>query len=172
MHQLRLLALALAAGAVTLATACGAPTGSASDPAATASGSVTTGASPTDGAEPTGPGRIAAPTVTVTRSGGFAGVRQSIEIIFDGSWTYTDEKSGASERGTLTAAQRTELLRLVSDPALRAELSQAPPTSGCADAFNYSIKVGQDEATASDCGLPSGSMTAAVLKLLADATAF
>jgi len=72
----------------------------------------------------------------------------------------------------LTPAQRTELLRLVSDPALRAELSQVPPTSGCADAFNYSIKVGQDEATASDCGLQGGSLTAAVLKLLADATAF
>jgi hypothetical protein len=172
MYQLRLLALACAAGAVMLATACGAPAGSAGDPAGTISGSTTGGTSPTADPEASGPGRIAAPTVTVTRSGGIAGVRQSVEIVFDGSWTYTDEKSGASERGSLTAAQRTELLRLVSDPAFLAELSQTPSTSGCADAFSYSIKVGQDTATASDCGLPGTSLTASVLKLIADATAF
>lgn len=140
--------------------ACGSPTATGSSPSQSAT------ASPGE----TTPGRIAAPTVKITRTGGIAGVNQSIEIIFDGSWTYTDAKTATTETGTLTAAQRAQLLQLVSDPAFLAEMAAAPNPVACADGFTYTVQVGQQSSSMVDCGAGGKDKTAAVLALLADVT--
>lgn len=83
---------------------------------------------------------VSAPTITLTRTGGLAGVNESIEISTDGGWTYTDHRKGTSESGKLTDAQRADLANLALNPDLVTEAQQEPPGK-CADAFVYSVNV-------------------------------
>ena len=81
--------------------------------------------------------------MTVTRTGGIAGVRQTIRIAANGWWTYQDGRSGASDSGRLTATQRQLLTRLVTDPDFVREAREAPaPGIVCNDGFVYSLSVG------------------------------
>src|SRR5437773_5735881 len=148
----RLAPLAVATAVLSLAlSACGeaARTGAqpAGSPSAQASpspeGSAT---SPPATPPPPAPGPGGAPAATrvvLTRTGGIAGVMQQVEIAPDGSWTYTDKRTGHPERGQLDAAQRAELARMVADPALVQEARQRPGPGVCNDAFVYRVTVGE-----------------------------
>jgi hypothetical protein len=110
-------------------------------------------------------------SITVTRTGGFAGVMQSVAISPDGSWVYTDQRSGKVERGQLTAAQRQELAGLVGDPALGGEARRSSAPGACNDAFVYTVAVGEFTFRYEQCGSPSNRpLTDRVLALVAAAT--
>jgi len=112
-------------------------------------------------------------TVTITRTGGFAGVHQSIAIAPDGSWVYTDAKNaGASQRGQLTAAQETQLLSAVVDPAFGAQLRQRDTTVQCNDAFQYTVDVAGESQSYSDCPAVSRPVVDQAMKLIKDAPPF
>jgi len=92
-------------------------------------------------------------SVSMSRTGGFAGVNQSIEIAADGTWIYTDKRTNHSEKGSLNADQRIQLLRLVSDPAFDDQLIKAAkPDPSCADGFHYTINTGGEPRSFDDCG--------------------
>ncbi len=113
---------------------------------------------------------VVATPVTITRTGGIAGVNQSVEIAPDGSWVYTDKRTNVIERGTMAAAQRLELTRLTSQPAFYEQLFSLSPPPRCADAFHYQVAVGTRSAPVEDCGLNDRPAVAAVLAAIADAT--
>jgi hypothetical protein len=107
--------------------------------------------------------------VSMSRTGGFAGVNQSIEIAADGTWIYTDKRTNHSEKGSLNADQRIQLLRLVSDPAFGDQLVRAPkPDPGCADGFHYTINTGGEPRSFEDCG--NGGDAPAVTSAIAAVT--
>ena len=150
-------------------------------PLATPSPSVTPGADATTG--PPGPTATVSPghappltgpalsRVTVTRSGGIAGVNQSVRIEADGSWVYTDKRRGTSQSGRLDNAQRQRLASLVTGAALANE-ARLSPAGVCNDGFVYAIQVGDMTARLDDCGSTGRQPTlAAVVDLLVDATA-
>lgn len=105
--------------------------GSATAPSTPPAGSSTGSATP----------RLTA--VTVTRTGGIAGVMQQLVISPNGSWTYTDRKTQASQTGQLTAAQAAQLASLLANPALSAEARITPPPIACNDSFVYTITAGE-----------------------------
>ena len=109
--------------------------------------------------------------MVVTRTGGIAGVMQSLIITPDGAWEYGDERSGASERGQLTPAQLQQLVTMLSNPALAVEAGK-PSAEGCADAFLYVLAVVGNTFQYEQCGDPSARpLTEQLLQLLSDATA-
>jgi hypothetical protein len=102
--------------------------------------------------------------VTMTRTGGFAGVRQRIAIAPDGSWTRT-ERSGATTSGQLTADQIAQLQQLAQDPGLSAEKTPASGKRICADAFVYTLSVGAGTIAYTDCNAcpPKASQLVALI---------
>lgn len=74
--------------------------------------------------------------VTVTRSGGIAGVQDEVTLQPEGGWRRT-ARGAAARTGTLPEAERNRVLSSMTDPALRAEMSRAVPDIACADAFEY-----------------------------------
>lgn len=124
-----------------------------------------TGTTPTT---PTGP---TAMPVTITRTGGIAGVSEKIDITADGSWVFTDTKMNRTERGNLTPAQRLGLLQLVGDPRFAEQLVQKNDPGVCSDTFRYTIKVGDVSASfEDDCGDTKRPAVDAVIKAISDAT--
>jgi hypothetical protein len=148
----------------SITTSATAPSATGDTPIAPAS-SVPGGSSSTTKAVPSLPG------VTITRTGGIAGVMQVIAVAADGSWTYTDKRVGTSQQGRLTTAQHHDLARLVADPALAAESRRSPPPGSCADAFVYTITVGGLSIRYDQCG-SAGERPVAdkLLALVLDAT--
>lgn len=126
---------------------------------------------PTASPPPTTTGAPRLTTVTVTRTGGIAGVMQQVQIAPDGSWTYTDKRMGRVEHGKLDAAQWQELARLAADPGLMAEARQSPMPGRCSDAFIYAITVGELTLRYEQCGGPtSRPRTDALIALVLAAT--
>lgn len=98
------------------------------------------------------PPAASAVAITVEKSGGIAGVRDTIQIDASGNWTRSD-KSGKTTSGKLTAAQVTQLQTLAADPKLAAEAAaaaQAAPTK-CNDTFNYTVSAGPVVLRFNDC---------------------
>jgi hypothetical protein len=93
---------------------------------------------------PTGPGLAPLPspagpwTITLTQSGGFAGVQRSIEISSDGTIKAQDQRSGRSTTQDLSATQLQKLNELLSATAI-STLTPVPPA--CADCFIYDLEV-------------------------------
>lgn len=152
-----LLALALAgcdAGSV------GAPASSASSPAGTptVSESPATGTPasepptsepPTSGTPTPGEtSKTAAPSrsaeneaVTLVRSGGLAGLSESITVQPDGRWKLGNANSTV-RTGQLSDAQMSRLQALVADPRLAAEAGRGlSTTTRCNDTFSYLLMV-------------------------------
>jgi hypothetical protein len=155
----RTLTLAFGAALVAAVTAgCATP---ASTPASPSSSS-----SP---ASPSGTAVAGLPSLTITRTGGFAGVNQSLAITPGGAWTYTDKKSGATATGQFTPTQLTQFAQLALDPRIATELAQSP-TSVCADAFDYELTVGTVKAAFEDC-TQSRPAVQSLLAFLTDTTA-
>jgi hypothetical protein len=112
-------------------------------------------------------------TVTITRTGGFAGVHQSIAIAPDGSWVYTDARNtGASQRGQLTPAQETQLLSAVVDPAFADQLRRRDTSVQCSDGFDYTVDVAGESQSFSDCPQVARPVVDQALRLIKDATPF
>jgi hypothetical protein len=167
-----------AALALSLA-ACAAP---GTDPLAptsaspsTSPGAQTTSAPPgpatTSPAPPPPPSGAALSRVTVIRSGGIAGVMQSLQIEADGSWTYVDRRSGDPKTGRLTSTQRQQLAGLLRSAAFSREARMPPPVGVCNDGFVYSIQMGGLSARLDDCGTAGQRPTLeAVVDLLVTAT--
>lgn len=111
--------------------------------------------------------------VSITRTGGLAGVRQTVDISADGSWTYTDARAGASTQGRLTPAQLSALVALLTDPKLIQALSDhATPTGVCNDGFEYTLRFGSsDTFTFVDCGEMAPPVRA-VIEAVTDDTPF
>ncbi len=128
----------------------------------------------TSGAGATTAPTTSAPTgVTITRTGGIAGVNQTIQIAADGSWTYTDAKTGASQRGSLTQDQRATLFGILATPGLIDQMNQhasAAPT--CNDGFHYAITLGSESFAFTDCGGTAAPEIEAVISAIVGATPF
>lgn len=127
------------------------------------------------GADP-GPsgGEQASPTpvpVTMTRTGGIAGVSQSIEVAVDGSWTYKDLRQNTSERGTMTEAQQAQLAKTISDPGFADQVAKKAPDN-CADAFRYTISLGGETMSFEDCGDDERPAVKAAIAVVTEATPF
>jgi hypothetical protein len=112
-------------------------------------------------------------TITITRTGGIAGVHQSIAIAPDGSWVYSDVKAGSSgQQGQLTAAQEAQLLSAVADPSFADQLRQRDTSAQCSDAFQYTIDIAGESQSYSDCPPVSRPVVDAAMKMVKDATPF
>jgi hypothetical protein len=95
---------------------------------------------------------------------------QTVLISPDGSWVFTDKRSGGSKQGHLTAAQMTTLRQLVSDPNLATEARRSPPPMACNDAVTWTISVGELTVREQDCG-GNYPATDAVIRFVTDNTA-
>jgi hypothetical protein len=158
--------------AALVVAGCATPTGTGSggQPAGTPTGGVpsaspspTTGASPQPQSNPPAPAP-AAVRLVINRTGGFAGVNETITIEPDGSWVYN-----GSERGRLTAAQLADIMRLVRDPRLASEM-RAPNQAVCNDAFRYTFRIGELSGSFEDCA--NRPAVNAVLTAIGQATPF
>jgi hypothetical protein len=144
--------------------------------------SVTSSAAPvptvTLSSSATGPGPASSPapqpgsigTVTVTRTGGIAGVEHQLVISADGSWVFTDRGTGAVKRGQLTTAQRGEVVELLQSPALAAEARTGGSAAGCNDTFVYSIVVGERSLQYDQCTAGQRPTTRQLIAALTAAT--
>ncbi|MEU1889149.1 hypothetical protein [Micromonospora sp. WMMD987] len=162
--------------AVGLLTGCSAedPGSPAPGPAATTGtagtgtptpggGTAPTAGGPTaDGTTPTAAAPApAAATVTLTRSGGFAGTRDTVTVGPDGHWTTTD-RAGTTRSGRLEPTQ-LDRLRTLAGPATRE--GDSPPDARCADTFAYRLTIGAHSVDWTDC--PGGPPPPAAARDLA-----
>jgi len=109
-------------------------------------------------------------SVTMQKSGGIAGVMQSVNISADGSWIFTDRRSNVTRRGHLTSSQRQQLTNSLTNPALQREASKAGGAV-CNDGFVYSITSGQMRVRYASCGgLGNQPALMAVIRTIEDAT--
>lgn len=142
-------------------------------PPASAPGITTSSdASPSPNTSPSPGGGTSAllSTVTITRTGGIAGVMQMVVIKPDGSWTYTDKKTGASQSGKLTQAQVASLTAMATDPALGAE-ARMGPLGVCNDSFVYTISIGEIQYRYDQCSGPTKRpATSKLVNAVVDAT--
>jgi hypothetical protein len=114
---------------------------------------------------------VSSATVKVSRSGGIAGLNQLLQINPDGSWVFTDRRSGSSKQGRLTAAQLLQLRELTSAPALLADARLPAPPIACADGITWVISVGELTVREEQCGGGNRPAIDAVIRLVTDATA-
>jgi hypothetical protein len=110
--------------------------------------------------------------ITVTRTGGIAGVMQQVVITPDARWAYTDRRTGRTQQGQLTDAQRAEIARLTADPALTREArGVAGRTAACNDAFAYTVTVGELTVRYDQCpGAGGRPVTERLVAAVLDAT--
>ncbi|MEU7956419.1 hypothetical protein [Micromonospora humida] len=156
------LLLAAVTTAAALLTGCsaaepGTPAPPAATTAATSDGTTTPGTPTGAGYPSTGmpgdPGArgAGADRVILTRSGGFAGNRDTVTVEPDGRWTTTD-RAGATRTGRLDAAA-LDRLRMLVGPATR-DHAGVPSDDGCADTYRYQLTVGATRVDWTDC--PTG----------------
>jgi hypothetical protein len=120
-----LLLLAMTAG-------CGSPPGAADHASASSSGAASL------------------PRITIQRSGGFAGVRDTVTVDPYGAWNATN-RAGAHSAGSLSPEQVSEIRALAGDPRLAAEAGRPRPPTRCRDAFTYQLTVSGAQIAYADC---------------------
>jgi hypothetical protein len=86
--------------------------------------------------------------VVVVRTGGFAGVMDTITVSGDGSWTHP---TSVTASGKLEPAQVTQLQQLATDPRLAAEAATTAAPTKCNDAFDYTVTAGAVTITFTEC---------------------
>jgi hypothetical protein len=122
---------------------------------------------------PAGPATQAHPyPLTVTRTGGFAGVNESITVRSDGGWSYGGSRAKPAAQGTLTAAELDQVTRTVSDPAFPADVSPHRTQVICNDGFSYSVTIGPETSSFDDCGEVDRPLFDALLATLHQHTPF
>jgi hypothetical protein len=103
--------------------------------------------------------------ITVQRTGGIAGVQDEVIVQPDGSWGRT---VGAG--GRLPPDRNAALTRMAADPALRAEAARTPGEGDCADAFEYTVSVGELRVWWTDCDEIPPPVASRIARLLLDGT--
>lgn len=127
-----------------------------------------------DGASGGGGGGTPAPPaaqpVSLLRSGGIAGTRETVTVAPDGAWTHVGPQARTS--GTLSADQRDRLTRMGADPALAAEAARPSAMVTCADGYDLALTVGGTTVRWLECGPDAAAppLSAQIARLLADAT--
>ncbi|WP_344088525.1 hypothetical protein [Luedemannella helvata] len=154
------LAVVVAAG--TLLSGCGGqkPTAPTSPDATSVVTQNATGAPP-------GAGMLSG--ITVHRTGGVAGVDETLAVTPAGAWTYRNAKTGATETGTFTPDQALALTEIASDPALPQQIADSAPKGACNDGFTYALEVSGKSYDVEDCGEVK-PLVGALLAKLAEAT--
>lgn len=110
-----------------------------------------------------------APEIIVTKTNGFIGISQRVEVAADGAWTFIDDRGGATETGTFDPGQRAELHALATSDELR--VTPTPDPGGrCADYFIYGITVEDTTVNTDDCGRPPNDAAARITAIVVDAT--
>lgn len=92
----------------------------------------------------------ALPQLALQRTGGFAGLNDTVTVDPHGTWSATN-RAGTRTAGALTADQLAELRRLATDARLVAEAGQRRPPTTCRDAFTYRLTVGGTRIEYVDC---------------------
>lgn len=98
------------------------------------------GVDPASSASPGAASPPGAASVSVQRTGGFAGVNDRITVDPAGTWTATD-RARNSKSGELTTSEQEQLQTLAADPRLDAEAARTTALTRCADAFQYTVTV-------------------------------
>ncbi|MFC7550643.1 hypothetical protein [Plantactinospora sp. GCM10030261] len=100
--------------------------------------------------------------IEVTRSGGFAGLAETVVVEPNGQWAR--DGSGARSTGWLTATERSRLTALLSDPRLGREAGDHL-REGCADTYRWTLAAGSVKVTYDEC-LPPGDRPAATVAVV------
>jgi hypothetical protein len=111
------------------------------------------------------------PGVQLVRSGGIAGITETITVLPDGRWTVKSSR-GANRSGKLVTTQKSRLQALLADSRLAAEATRKDTTTGrCSDAFTYLLVAGHRLIRYTNCGeSDKPEITVAVISLLQSAT--
>ncbi|MGH3648466.1 MAG: hypothetical protein ACRDTM_14980 [Micromonosporaceae bacterium] len=143
--------------------------GGQAGPSPTPSGTGEIGIPPGEtGGTPTHPPGRKPMQITLSRTGGIAGVDQRVVVEPEGAWTYTGD--GKRKTGELTDQQVSKLQSLAMDERLPAE-AKRQDSGECADGFEYSLKAGDVSLTAVDCGgFDNRPVFSELVDLLVDAT--
>lgn len=164
----RLASAALLATVVVGLAACD-PASSASDqPADVAASSQQSGdgGSGDGGQEST---RESGTEMTLTKTGGMAGLNLTLEVAADGAWTL-DEAKGEPKTGNLSEEETGTLAELSSDPDLAVTDRPDKPGAQCNDMFNYVLTVGEQEMRTDSCGAAPNQVFTDIVDLLSQAT--
>ena len=102
-------------------------------------------------------------TVVVARTGGFAGVMDTITVSGDGSWTHP---TALTVNGKLEPAEVAKLQKLATDPRLAAEAAATGAPTMCNDAFDYTVTAGPVTVSFTDC--PSDPVQPVVAKQIVE----
>lgn len=115
-----------------------------------------TQSTPAGGGGPPGTDRPAFAAFTITKTGGFAGVRQRIDVAPDG--TVRDESGKVL--GHIESTDLDELRTLLTGQEIRAEAGRGQPSgSKCADGFTFTLVMGDLRVSDYACGRPADKPT-------------
>lgn len=107
-------------------------------------------------------------SITLTQSGGFAGVQRVVTVSADGRVVAHDVRADQSGSVQLSASELSTLAEQVAAAAL---LQPTRTDSGCADCFLYDVKIDSAAGSASfqldDVTLPDSGVQPLVASLLA-----
>ncbi|KUN20194.1 hypothetical protein AQJ23_35070 [Streptomyces antibioticus] len=131
-------AAAVAALCALRLTGCGAEDSGAAAPAPTSTAASTSTPAPTSTPTPVPTTDPARKLVSMSISGGFAGVSQ--QVVLRGDGTVHARDNGRSATRHLRAAEFTELRTLLGDPALD-EVPDLTVDTGAADLFRYRLRL-------------------------------
>ncbi|GAA4915765.1 hypothetical protein GCM10023223_39250 [Stackebrandtia albiflava] len=124
------------------------------------------------GAEPAPVSGLPA-ALTVSRTGGIAGLAEHLTVSSDGTWTYEVARR-APETGEFTDGEVEQLAALAWSTGFT--VTSEPSGDGCADAFVWSVTrgaaTGHPEATVTgdDCGGAPNADFAQLITLVTEAT--
>jgi len=113
--------------------------------------------------------------VSLERSGGFAGAIETLIVAANGQWTYAGGRGskggGKPTGGQLTAAQFSQLQRLLASPKLVQESRIKRGPADCKDGFTYTVTTPDLTVSWQDCSPADQPATAAAIaRLLVGAT--
>jgi hypothetical protein len=113
----------------------------------------------------------AAIAVTIHKTGGIAGVDETISVDAQGTWTRAG-RNATPRTGRFTADQLAQLRTLATDPRLIAEATKPQSPGPCADAFSYSVTVATMTMSFTDCPTAANrpQATMAIVEFLEKAT--
>lgn len=104
-------------------------------------------------------------TIKMTQSGGIMGLKRSIEVNSDGSYTVNNERPSQHVSGTLTKSQLDGLTNLLTTM----QFTPAHPAGVCADCFIYEIDIqvngNQTLIQVDDLSLPDSGMNPLITEL-------
>lgn len=88
--------------------------------------------------------------MVLVRSGGIAGLAETLTVEPDGRWTLVD-RTEARRSGQIGEADLDRLRQLAGDPRLAVESGRTTGPTVCRDALTYRLSVGATEIDYIDC---------------------